>query len=219
MRLHNRRHLAALDAGAAPETRAVRTRRKEPTVTTISEAPVRPPRPQHIDDETRADAARRLGMKPSEITAVVDTDAGRIVTTADGTALIDVPVDRPDGAGQTGLLVYRGLISKDSGASRYVDPTTARQHTGTSEAWSVADLDTEAARLHVPAPAYGDPSGPSQSAWIGNDPIRARAVWCKIATGLGVDPAQAAHRNAEAAYCRKVIAASGWLSAAEAAAL
>jgi hypothetical protein len=83
----------------------------------------------------------------------------------------------------------------------------------------VADLDTEAARLHVPAPAYGDPGGPSQRAWIGNDPIRARAVWCKIATGLGVDPTQAAHRNAEAAYCRKVIVVSGWLAADEAAAL
>jgi hypothetical protein len=79
MRPHNRRHLAALDAGAAPETRAVRTRRKEEPMTAISEAPVRPARPQQIPTEVLAEAAHRLGMKPSEIVNVTDVDAGRII--------------------------------------------------------------------------------------------------------------------------------------------
>lgn len=183
------------------------------------EAPARPPRPQHVPEEILAEAARRLGMKRSEIVAVTDTDAGRIIETTDGNAVIDVPADRPDSAGQTGLLIYRGVVCMSTGLPRYVDPATAGQQQGTGEAWTVADLDIEAARVHVPAPTYDGPGGPSRRVWIGNDPVRARAVWCMIATGLGVEPQQAAHRSAEAGHCRQLITASGWLSAREAASL
>lgn len=182
-------------------------------------APARPPRPQHVPEEVLTEAARRLGMKPSEIVSVTDTDAGRIIETSDGAAVIDVPADHPDGAGQTGLLVYRGIVGKDTALSRYIDAATAHRQQSAGEAWTLADLDIEAARVQIPAPAYGDPSGPSRRAWIGNDPIHARAVWNRIAANLGVEPGQAAHRDREAAHCRAVIVASGWLSAAEAAAL
>ena len=128
-----------------------------------------------MPEEILAEAARRTGMKRSEIVAVTDTDAGRIIDTADGNAVIDVPADRPDGAGQTGLLIYRGAVCMSTGLPRYVDLVTARHQQGTGEAWTVADLDVEAARVHVPAPE-GGPSGPSRRAWIGTDPIRARGV-------------------------------------------
>lgn len=184
-----------------------------------TDAPARPPRPQHVDPEVLTEAARRLGMKRSEIVSVVDTDAGRIIETIDGTAVIDVPADHPDGAGQTGLLIYRGVVGRDTGLSRYVDPATAGAQQSAGEAWTLADLDIEAARVHIPGPVYGDPSGPSRRGWIGNDPIRARAVWNQIAANLEVEHGAAAHRDREAAHCRAVIVASGWLSAPEAAAL
>jgi len=183
------------------------------------EAPARPPRPQHVPEEILAEAARRTGMKRSEILAVTDTDAGRIIETSDGNSVIDVPADRPDGAGQTGLLIYRGVVCMSTSLPRYVDSATAQRQQGGGEAWTVADLDVEAARVHVPAPTYDGPSGPSRRAWIGTDPIRARAVWRMIAEGLGVEPQQAAHRSPEADHCRQVIVASGWLSAREAASL
>lgn len=216
-RPRNRRALSELDAGApASDTRPIHRTRREPTVTATTEAPARPPRPAHIDPVVLAEAARRLGAKRCEIVSVLDTDAGRIIETSDGTAVIDVPPDHPDGAGQTGLLVYRGVTGKDTSLPRYVDP---RLQQSAGEAWTVADLDVEAARLHVPAPTYDGPSGPSRRGWVGADPIRARAVWVKIAAGLDVEPGQAVHRSAEAAHCRQVIAACGWLSDREAAAL
>lgn len=51
-----------------------------------------------------ADVARELGMKPSELIDVEDTDAGRIIRCTDGTTLIDVPADAPDADEKTGLM-------------------------------------------------------------------------------------------------------------------
>jgi hypothetical protein len=51
------------------------------------------------------DAARLLGCKPSEIESIADSPAGVVITTTDNVAMIDVPVDHPDGEGKTGLML------------------------------------------------------------------------------------------------------------------
>ena len=50
------------------------------------------------------DAARRLGIPPSEVADVETSPAGTIITTTDGARYIDVPTSSPDGEGKTGLM-------------------------------------------------------------------------------------------------------------------
>lgn len=177
------------------------------------EAPARPPRPQHVPQDVLEEAARRVGMRPREIVGVTDTKAGRIIEIHDGTALIDVPADRPDGAGRTGLLMYRGPAVKNSPTPQYVGQVLPPQ--AANEAWSVADLDLAASRLMIPAPEP-DRGGASHQGWIGVDPVRARAVWLQIAERARCDTEEAARIDGEASHCRRVILAAGWLSAREA---
>lgn len=49
-------------------------------------------------------AAARLGLPESEIRDVTAHEAGTVIVTTDGIAYLDVPADRPDGAGKTGLM-------------------------------------------------------------------------------------------------------------------
>jgi hypothetical protein len=51
--------------------------------------------------------AKRLGMKASEIVDVTDAPEGLLITTFDGQTLIEVPADRPDADGNTGLMFFR----------------------------------------------------------------------------------------------------------------
>lgn len=49
--------------------------------------------------------AQKLGMKTREIKRVSSSPAGTVIVTFDGVAMIDVPEDHPDGAGQHGLML------------------------------------------------------------------------------------------------------------------
>lgn len=48
--------------------------------------------------------AARLGMAVDELVNVEDSPAGIVYTCRDGSRLVDVPVDRPDAGGKTGLM-------------------------------------------------------------------------------------------------------------------
>lgn len=184
---------------------------------TASQAPARPPRPSQVDPEILAEAARAVGMKPREILDVIDTAAGRIVYTIGDSAVIIVPDDHPDALGQTGLLhfptVTHPTAPPRSQLGTYADPAGPVVVTR-SEAWTIADLDQEAARKHIPA-ATGGPGGPSHMPWVGANPIRARALWLRIAHDIGCSVGLAVHRSAVAAQCRQIVTASGWLDEAE----
>lgn len=55
-------------------------------------------------DPVAVEAAQLLGMKPSEIVSVDDTDVGHVIVTSDGSQMVLVPPDRPDAAGKVGLM-------------------------------------------------------------------------------------------------------------------
>ena len=57
------------------------------------------------------DIARVLGMKPSEITDVEEASAGLVVRFTDGTAMVNVPGDQPDAAGQTGWMLLAAPVA------------------------------------------------------------------------------------------------------------
>lgn len=50
------------------------------------------------------DAARTLGVPVEEILDVAPSPAGTIIATTDGATYVDVPDDRPDNDGKTGLM-------------------------------------------------------------------------------------------------------------------
>lgn len=51
-----------------------------------------------------AEAAQRLSVLETEISDAIDSPAGAVIVTRDGVAYVDVPVDRPDAEGKTGLM-------------------------------------------------------------------------------------------------------------------
>ena len=63
-------------------------------------------------------AAAVLGVPTSEVARVDDSPAGDVVVTTDGCAYIVVPDDRPDGAGQTGLMFLSAPHEHYAGAFR-----------------------------------------------------------------------------------------------------
>jgi hypothetical protein len=49
-------------------------------------------------------AASRLGIPMSEIADIYSHETGDVIVTSDGVSYVDVPADRPDGEGKTGLM-------------------------------------------------------------------------------------------------------------------
>jgi len=229
-RLATRRALASLDAnapqlprrvpGALPARPTPPPEEGNPTMTSITD---RPPRPVHIDPQVLAEASAVTGMKKREIVEVIDTDAGRVVHTVDGSACIIVSRDRPDGAGQHGVMHYPrpGGPLPPKGAAVFVDPAPAQQAPA-EEPWTIQDLDTAASRVVTPSAPTGGRAGPSYAPWIAeaSDPaeraIRARALWLGRAERAHLTPNVAAHRFADCADFRRIVIGSGLLSDREA---
>jgi hypothetical protein len=61
-------------------------------------------------------AAARLGVPVSEVRDVLPHEAGQVIVTTDGVTYIDVPADRPDGAGKSGLMYLSAPTEKYSDA-------------------------------------------------------------------------------------------------------
>ena len=57
------------------------------------------------ENETHLKAAALLGQPVEEIADVAETEFGTLIKTIDGTVMIDVPADRPDQEGKTGLML------------------------------------------------------------------------------------------------------------------
>ncbi len=55
---------------------------------------------------TTDEAASLLGCPAGEIEEIVEAPEGTVITMPDGSSYVDVPADRPDGDGKTGLM-YR----------------------------------------------------------------------------------------------------------------
>jgi hypothetical protein len=72
-----------------------------------------------------AEAARRLGAGPWEVTDVEDGDSGLIVTLFDGGKYIIVPDDRPDLAGRTGVMYLNPPTSSYAGVFPVFQGTVA----------------------------------------------------------------------------------------------
>jgi hypothetical protein len=221
----DRRTLRALDAGAQPPRRMTflfRPTAPAKEKATVEKITTRPPRPQHLDPALRAEAAKQVGMAVHEVIAVRDIDAGRIITTKDGSSVIVVPPDRPDAWGQTGTLVYETPghpAPRGCAIGIYADPNVqppVMQPEG--EGWTVADLDVAAAREFIPAPtATRDPWGQFLT---DDDPatvaIRARALWIAVARRAGITPEMALRRFPETGRFRQLVVDSGLLGDTEA---
>lgn len=178
-----------------------------------------PPPPARVDSTKLAEAAERLGMARREILDVVDIGAGRVIYTSDGSAVIDVPADKPDQLGQTGLLAYptpsHPTAPAGSRFGTYADPKLPLP-SREGQAWTLEDFELAASRVNIPAPTLtADPYGQ----WLGVDPVRAYALLLKISRGSGITPQIAASRFPQAAACRAIVLGSGWLRPAEAAQL
>ena len=70
------------------------------------------------DDKNISRAARLLSMRPQDIKSADEAPAGFVMTTFDGVTMVDVPEDRPDGAGKTGLM----LLVKPNPEREYTFP-------------------------------------------------------------------------------------------------
>jgi hypothetical protein len=154
----------------------------------------RPAKVVPVDQEQARHFAAVMGMAPEEIIAVSPDPGGKgtIVTTHDGMPNLISPDDRYIG-------YYR------PGASNGED----------DEPWTLDDLNAAADQLgkvslagNLNALLYA-PGGYA--------PIRAFAVWKTIAADRQLSMAEAAVQVSQAAECRRVILASGWLTAADAA--
>jgi hypothetical protein len=194
-----------------------------PTSRTTTRPP-KPSRPARIDPVDLAEAMAATSCDAQEIRNVErDVDGRLIITHGAGngegqpTVTVYCPPEAPDAEGKTGLLhdeVRSGIPYRTSWAiGLFADPHRPSERGD----WTIADLDLEADRLlavMLPAPT-GGPYGPTRLPWVGQHPIRARAVWLDLARQLGVTPVQAAQYHAEAAHCRAVILGSGWLGRKE----
>lgn len=117
------------------------------------------------------EVARALGVKPDEIVDVTDSPAGLLITTAPATTYIEVPADRPDADGKTGLMFlaapterYRGTFPVYAQPGAAEAPAVVEDDAcptgGTPEeilAWVAGDLDRAQTALSGEAARGGRP--------------------------------------------------------------
>lgn len=114
-------------------------------------------------DKQIAEAAELLGMKPDEITGVEDSPAGTVFTTRDDTSMILVPDDKPDAAGQTGLMFavaptenYSGIFPVYAGPANPKAKAAAKAPALDAEYDGVAIGKMTKAQLDAAAEALGE---------------------------------------------------------------
>lgn len=160
-------------------------------------AMARPAKPKLVNQDKARHFASVMGMAPEEIIDVKNKPAGEgvLVTTKDG------------------------HISEISQDDRYLGPYRPEHGSvnGTDEPWSLEDLDAAAEQLKVVI--SGRLSEQFLYADGGYAPVRAWAWWRAVAAGRHLSMAEAAIQNSDAAECRRIILASGWLTADDAAKL
>jgi hypothetical protein len=176
----------------------------------------RPPRPA-FDRELYRWAAQVMGMKLREIINVQEHDDGHLITTHDGVTCIVLAgtgqimlYQMPAGVRwpsrtQRALSVY-GIDEADLPDDEVFDDDSP---------WTLQDLDRLALREEIPQPdlvGYGRREQPSYDRWVGSDPVRARALWLKLARQQQLRPSEAADSDRLCGQLRDLVGASGILS-------
>lgn len=107
-------------------------------------------------------AAKALSLEESEISDVVDSDAGPLITTTDGQTYIVVPEDQPDADGKTGVMFAKAPHEK---------------YGGTFPVYAQPGADEEAEEAGAPdGDAVPTGSADHVKAWVGDDLERAQAA-------------------------------------------
>lgn len=184
--------------------------------------PVRPARPR-IPAAELLERAAEYGFPVRDLNDVwLTRDGDLVISSGAGVENICVSADRPDGAGQHGVLLHRAApgYAEPRGIPKFVP----RDAGPVNEPWTVEDLRWAGRQLVSPtAEGVNDGFGGFRSFLFGGDgdaPVRALRLWEEIAKrNRGVTLAMAAANYPVAALCRQMILDSRWLSADEAAAL
>lgn len=175
--------------------------------------PPRPARPKVTDPELLRRAARLSCMEPHQICGAEETEIGLVMTFPGGAQSVYVPEDKPDAAGQKGLLQLRPPTGhKFSQQARIYQHHRTDDSTADNEPWSVSELD-ELARRNVNMPAWvrGD-HGPTLLYWVDGCPVRARSAWLMVARQARMTPGYAAEiGRGDCNNYRKLIVDSGWI--------
>lgn len=109
----------------------------------------------------------RLGVPEREVFAVEDAEEGVIVTTTDGQRYVEVPADRPDLDGKTGLMFLRPPTPTYNGTF----PVYAHEQTPPQP--EVVELDAVGITAGDEVP---DGNAAEIEDWVGDDPARAAAA-------------------------------------------
>ncbi|HEY9475814.1 MAG TPA: hypothetical protein VIS06_18425 [Mycobacteriales bacterium] len=187
------------------------------TVTTcVSPRPARP----RIPAQRLLDRATAAGYAPREIATLTETDEGDlIVRSTNGGETILVDPANPDGAGQSGTLCYTPI----PGRTRFNNPSRLKWFVprNVSQAWTVADLEWEACKVHPPqSPSGGSDGWGGYSGWLfdGSDtePVRAYALMKLMAKQRRLDSPRSLAASSELGRkLRDLIASSQWLDPVE----
>lgn len=180
--------------------------------------PVRPPRPRVPTTEVLERAAA-WGVRPEDMNTGWITDEGDLaIESGLGVVNVYVAADRPDGAGQSGVLLLHGAPScpEPRGIPKFVP----RDVTAT-DYWTANDLDWAGRTLRPPAhPEHREDGMSGFGSWVfggdGDAPVRARRLWREIAKRNSLTLEEAVSRIPLARTCRQLIRDSGWLSEREA---
>ncbi|GAB2836316.1 hypothetical protein GCM10027176_45800 [Actinoallomurus bryophytorum] len=184
--------------------------------------PVRPVRPR-IPAPELLERAAEYGFPVRDVNDVwLTRDGDLVISSGAGVEHICVPEDRPDGAGQHGVLLHRAApgYAEPRGSRKFVPRDTGP----VNEPWTIADLEWAGRQLVAPAAeGIADGFGGFRSWLFAEDdaPVRAYRLWQEIAKRNrgGITMAEAVANFPTAALCRQLIADSRWLSVDEAAAL
>ena len=179
----------------------------------IAPMPIAPKRAR-IDPELHQAAAALVGAPLDEVINVEAHPHGLIIYTSDGGSYIDVPEDRPDALGQSGLLIYETATwhpvtdGWTMHLPAFVDP--APQAAAAADPWTLAELQAEAEKRagRVNRNAY-------PQLLAGGDPRDAMGILLTIARRLRVVPRAAVSRDQVAAQAWDLISRSGWLDESE----
>lgn len=125
------------------------------------------------------EAAARHSIPVSEILDVLDSPAGQVIRTTDGASYVDVPADRPDGDGKTGLMFL-------------APPTTP--YTGSFPLYTQPVADAEPAGK----PAKSTAAAPSATKSRSDLVARAKELKIELRPRMSVDAIAEAIAEAEA---------------------
>lgn len=159
----------------------------------------RPPRPKLMDPDEWTEVALKIGMKRREVLGFERQPNGEYLVTTKG------------GKNGEGSLCVLGVNGK---ARPYTVPAPSVE---SNEPWTLRHLD-QAAEVEIPPFSRGEAMQWMQAV-PGREPLRAWRWWKYISEGREVSMAVAADELEDCRLARRIILASRWLGAEDAAQL